>query len=248
MLNTQKGFSLIELMIASAVGLIILLAATTFIASFMRSNGENIMATRLMQDIRTSHVLFAREIKRAGFNRNALRLVSNAQAYSGSFATLTTGGTTAITQTDCPDIRNSGVANASTCLIFSYDRVGVNDGATAPNGQEWKGFRRQVIDGRGVIQGFIAAAAGATPACGDAANDADWTTLTSPNHNITRFLVVQRTSDPIEISTIEGATVNVRDAVIQIEGRGVGRDTGTRRLCETVRVRTDQLNIPAPAP
>lgn len=244
----QRGFSLIELMVASVVGLIILLAAMTFVSSLMRSNTENVMSTRVMQDIRSTHALLAREIKRAGFNRNALRLVSNAQAYNGSFTTITTDGSVAVEETDCPDIVDSGLANASTCVIFAYDQVGVNDAADAPNGQEWKGFRRQVVDGRGVVQGFVAAAAGATPDCDDAATNSNWTTLTSPDHDITRFLVVQRTSDPIEITTIEGATVNVRDALIQIDGRRRGRDTGSRRLCESVRIRTDALNIPAPAP
>ena len=242
----QGGFSLVELMVAAAVGLIILLAAMVFITSMLRSNNENIVAARVMQDVRTTHAILAREIKRAGFNRNALTLVSNVGAYNASFNGITTGGAVAVAATDCADIVASAVANASSCVIFAYDQVGVNDAATTPNGQEWKGFRRQVINGRGVVQGYLAGPAAGAPTCADAVTDANWSTLTSDDHDITRFMVVVRQSAPIAITTIDGATIQVRDALIQVDGRQNGSATGSRRLCESVRVRADRLNLPAP--
>lgn len=254
--HRQAGFSLVELMIAITLGLVVLVALTTFSMAQMRQHGESALAIRLTQDVRTTHSVIAREVRRAGFHRDALSLVSNPGAYNTNYVDIGFSGNTAIQGTDCPQVVASGAANAATCMVFAYDQVGVADGANTPNGLERRGFRR-VLDasGRGVLQAFMSTDPGASPACGDAATDPDWITLTAQGDEVSRFLLVDQTTAPAEITTIPDATMSVRNIIVQIEARPV-RHGGmrpsaaglSRRLCETIRVRADIIDIPPPAP
>lgn len=255
MLNPrQSGFSLVELMVAITLGLMVLVAVSSFAMAQMRQHGESALAIRLTQDLRTTHSVIAREVRRAGFHRDALRLVSNPNAYNTNYVEIGLSGNQAVQATDCPQVVASGAATGATCMVFAYDQVGVNDGANAPNGLELRGFRR-VLDasGRGVIQSFMTTNAGASPSCGDAITDPNWITLTAQGDDISRFLLVDQSTAPVEITTIPDATMVVRNIIVQIDGRPVqhgglsNHASGlTRRLCETVRVRADILDIPAP--
>lgn len=258
MLNRRpSGFSLVELMIAITLGLFVLVALTSFSMAQLRQHGESALAIRLTQDIRTTHSIIAREVRRAGFHRDALRLVSNPSAYNTNYVEIGMTGNQAVLNTDCPQVVASGAATAASCMVFAYDQVGVADDAVAPNGLERRGFRRIVdAEGRGIIQAFMTTNAGATPACGDAATSPNWITLTAEGDDVSRFLLVNQNTDPIEITTIPDATLVVRNIIVQIDGRPIahgglsGHAAGlTRRLCETVRVRADILNItPPPTP
>lgn len=240
------GFSLVELMVALAAGLVVSGALMAFVVSMLRSHNENVLATRLMQNMRTSHAFISREIRRAGFNRDALRIIANPAGYNGAYADLQFSGEAAIDDADCPAVVASGLEQASTCMVFAYDRVGVNDGAQAPNGLEWKGVRRVVDDeGLGQLQAFLGTSGAAVPDCEDPVDDANWTDMTPPGQDISRFLLVNRESEDIEVGTVPGAVLTVRQVFVQIDGQVAGT-TIRRRLCEDVRIRADRLSFPPP--
>jgi prepilin peptidase dependent protein B len=68
----QGGFSLVELMVGSAVGLLLVSAVVTLYVSSIGSSRNLALAARLNQDMRAAADLVARDLRRASFWDNAL--------------------------------------------------------------------------------------------------------------------------------------------------------------------------------
>lgn len=60
------GFSLVELMVATVIGLIVIGAVIALVLSMMRANNQTIGATRLTQELRATAALMANDLRRAG--------------------------------------------------------------------------------------------------------------------------------------------------------------------------------------
>lgn len=60
-----RGFSLVELMVGSVIGLIVIGAVTALVLSMMRSNRQTLQSTRLNQELRATLAVIANDIKRA---------------------------------------------------------------------------------------------------------------------------------------------------------------------------------------
>ncbi len=67
----QAGLSLVELMVGLAVGLLIVAAALLALTHHLRENRSLMVDARLMQDLRTTTDLIARDLRRAGAMRQA---------------------------------------------------------------------------------------------------------------------------------------------------------------------------------
>ncbi|MEO6065786.1 MAG: prepilin-type N-terminal cleavage/methylation domain-containing protein [Lysobacterales bacterium] len=222
-LHTRRvsGFSLIELMIAMAVGLVVIAGVVSFTVSTVGSVGRNIGATRVMQELRGAMSVMTREIKRSGYDRDALDGIARGVFPSG-YAALT-------------------INTAGDCLLMSYDRVGFNDADNAPGAGEWKGFRRNVVDGRGIIQINTQAN---PPSC---TADAGWIDLTSPQDvSVTDFRLTQTALAPIPAGATAAGPIFVALREVQIQMRAsLVSDAATQRgLNERVRVRTDIVTFP----
>jgi prepilin-type N-terminal cleavage/methylation domain-containing protein len=63
--RTAKGFTLVEMMVAMALGLIVVAAVLAFIFSLIRANSETVLDTRLNQELRATMAVIAGEVKRA---------------------------------------------------------------------------------------------------------------------------------------------------------------------------------------
>ncbi len=61
------GLSMIELLVGTAVGLLVVAAATSVIAAHQRDLRRTLSEARLMQDLRTTSGLVARDLRRAGY-------------------------------------------------------------------------------------------------------------------------------------------------------------------------------------
>lgn len=66
--NTQKGLTLIEMMIAMILGLFVTAVIITVFSTTVRSNVENMKMIRLNQELRGAMTFMADEIKRAGYS------------------------------------------------------------------------------------------------------------------------------------------------------------------------------------
>jgi prepilin-type N-terminal cleavage/methylation domain-containing protein len=60
-----RGFTLVEMMVAMALGLIVVAAVLAFIFSLIRANSETVLDTRLNQELRATMAVIAGEIQRA---------------------------------------------------------------------------------------------------------------------------------------------------------------------------------------
>lgn len=62
----SRGLTLVELMLAMALGLFIVAVATTLLVNRLREHRALLLETRLMHDLRSTAALVARELRRAG--------------------------------------------------------------------------------------------------------------------------------------------------------------------------------------
>jgi prepilin peptidase dependent protein B len=108
MKTNQRGFNLIELMISIAVGLVVSAAVTTMFVSLTNSNVDYLKSIRLNHELRMALSMMARDIRRAGYNSNAVADLNSAY---NPFAFSLAGATTLATA-----LTLSGAA-----LHFSYD-------------------------------------------------------------------------------------------------------------------------------
>jgi prepilin peptidase dependent protein B len=69
--RNQGGLSMVELMVAVAIGLIVIAVAFSFISRHLRESRAVQVELRLMQDLRSTADLIARDLRRAGHWGNA---------------------------------------------------------------------------------------------------------------------------------------------------------------------------------
>ena len=67
MRRMEQGFSLVEMMVGMALGLVIVGIATTLLVSRIHEHRAMLLEARLMHDLRTSAELISRDLRRAGY-------------------------------------------------------------------------------------------------------------------------------------------------------------------------------------
>jgi type IV pilus assembly protein PilW len=65
--RSSGGFSIVELLVGTAVGLVIVAAGTTVVTRHARENRALAIESRLTQDLRTAADIIARDLRRAGY-------------------------------------------------------------------------------------------------------------------------------------------------------------------------------------
>ena len=117
-MKKQNGYTLIELMIAIAIGLIVVGATISIYITAVGSSSSTIKSARLNHDLEAVMALMINDIKRAGYWKGA---VVGADSRTNPF-------TAAATNINIP---------ISTCILYSYDAD--NDGVVDAN--EYYGFK-----------------------------------------------------------------------------------------------------------
>ena len=108
-IHNQRGFSLIELMVGMAIGLILMSAVVALTVSMLRTNAETVTLSKLTQEGRAISDLVTREVRRARYSGNARAFVGAGGAVTNAF------GVVQINTTDLP------TAVTGNCIRFSYD-------------------------------------------------------------------------------------------------------------------------------
>lgn len=95
---TQRGLSIVELMVGLALGLFVVAGATVVATTQLGDNRRLLLETQLQQDLRSSADIIARELRRAGYWSTSEEGVWTpiANASPNNFATVTTTGTTQV--------------------------------------------------------------------------------------------------------------------------------------------------------
>lgn len=105
LIKPQTGFNLIELMVASIIGMLTIAGIITFFVKTVHSNSDGLNEIRLNQELRALMDVMARDIRRSGYWRNADGVTPN--IYASGAHSLT-------------------VVNKD-CITFSYDNYKASD-------------------------------------------------------------------------------------------------------------------------
>jgi Tfp pilus assembly protein PilW len=146
------GFSLVEMMVALVAGMIVLGAVLAFTVSSVRANSDYVQSTRLMQELRNISGFITAELKRAGYDEDAMKYVGNPTSTEVSVFAPMLIDTTA----------------GANCIIYAYDRQPGTPGVIDGDNAEIRGIRRRTATVDGATVGVIEVAessATVTPAC-----------------------------------------------------------------------------------
>lgn len=249
----QRGFGLVELMISIVPGLVVSGAAVAFVVSSLDSNTNFVRATRLNQDLRSNMEYVTRELRRAGYDENALKYIALSASNNATspFATIKV-------------VRD---AQDNSCIIYAYDgRTAASGGVGGPGkidvaAGEVRAIRRmtRTVNGRliGVVEAGQTSAAAPSLDCDAVGPDyasfpaacnesTGWCPLSDPTQiDITRFRIVDASVWTPPTQVANGS--KVRDLDLTMSGVLVGKDQYAREMQSSVRVRAECLRPVASA-
>jgi prepilin-type N-terminal cleavage/methylation domain-containing protein len=231
--RSARGFSLIELMVALALGLIVSIAIVAFTMSSFRSNGQFVLSARLTQELRNTMDLMTRDLRRAGYNERAMSAMGGNSASPFAPMSLLTSHT-----------EGGGEAD---CIIYAYDRKDGNPGLLDVSNGEVRGLRRKSVKINGVDVGVVeyAESSGSNkPKCDGATADytkfppacnttSTWCSLSDPSIlNITGLTMT-------DSGSTVGTSLALREIGINLDGQLRNDTSYTRSVRTSVRVRSD---------
>lgn len=241
----NAGFSLVELMVALVAGMIVVGAMLAFTVSSVRANSDFVMAARLTQELRTISQHIGDELRRAGYDEDAMSYVASSSSTEFSnFSPLLVDTTSA----------------GGHCIVYAYDRSPGTAGQVDPENQEIRAVRRSTatIGGEtvGVIEAGESSAAGA-PSCTGAGPDyskypvpcatSGWCALSDPRSvDIDAFVVDAEGTDPsshgrYDITATGYTPMQIREIKFTLTGH-LRSDAGTSRtVASNVKVRANCL-------
>ncbi len=119
--SAQRGFSLTELMIGSALGLFVIAGALQLYAANVRAAADTLRVSRLNQELRAALQLLGNELRRAGYWAGEPGIDPHA---GNPF------------QSAANDIRIGRLDGETTasCLLYAYDRNGDKRVGIGPSG------------------------------------------------------------------------------------------------------------------
>ncbi len=226
-----SGFSLVELMVSVAIGLVVLGGVVGIFASSVKGNADALKMTRLNQELQAVMGMMTRDIRRAGYWGNATSAI-------GPPATFASNNNPFTLDAPSPDSCNEPRVDCGPSITFSYDINGDGIPTSSPN--ECFGFRL----GSGVLQSRTS---------GGSCGTDSWEGITDGDSvQITQLLFTLKSQPPIDIDgpatpsppgvCVTGcgtSTINVREVQITLSGWLKNDTSVTREIIETVRIRND---------
>lgn len=233
----STGFSLVELMISIAVGLVVLGGVISIFASTVKSNADALEMTQLNQELRATMDVMSRDIRRSGYWFNAPSAVgppATAASNDNPFEALV--------------ISKYGTEADFSCITYQYDAdndgnidLGTSGAGVTSQPDERFGFRLR----EGAVE---ARQSGATCTAGG------WENITDENNiviTLLQFILTAQPaidldgpSDPLSpavcVTGCGTSTINVRGVQIVLEGRAKSDAMMTRRLTENALTRSDK--------
>lgn len=216
--GAQRGLSLVELLVGSAIGLVLVGGASKLFVDSMDDSRRIIIETRVHQDLRAAADLVARDLKRAGYWANALQGVAYPPLDNPYRIAAPTAASGPASQVDYAFARDADNAVNATTEQFGFR---LQDNAIRVlNGGTWQ----QLTDpGTVVITQFSV-----TP--------------------VTRVVSLGHFCSPVCAPGSAGCpAVSVRRFDIVLRGRAPNDAAVVREIRESVRLRNDEV-APAACP
>lgn len=211
--HRSTGLTLTELMVALAVGLILLAGLTSAFVAMLHSNAENLKTVRLNQDLRAVMHLIVSDLRRAGYSGNAFddMAIGTGTAPNNDFMDSAHDMT----------IAQYGTEAANSCITYSYD---TDDNAVADSPDDLFGWR--------LNDGTVERRQGAL-----LCSESGWQNITDE----AAIQVSALTFTEITPDLPTGTAVTVRDVEITLTGHLKGDSEVDRTLIETIRLRNDLI-------
>jgi Tfp pilus assembly protein PilW len=248
----QLGIGLVEMMVATACGLIVSGAAVRFLAASLKSNSDYVVAAAFTQDLRGTTDYVTRELRRAGYDENAMRYIALPEGSD-------------VTSPFAP-IQVVREDQDSSCVVYAYDgrtartAAGTGPGVIDVAAGEIRAMRRmtRTIGGQlvGVLE--VAETSASVPALDCDAPGPDyssypsacnaatgWCALTDPRQiDVARFSVLDNSAWNPPTASRNGA--KLRELAVTLEAGPIGHPEYRREGMNTVRVRAECLRPVAP--
>lgn len=241
----QRGFSLVELMVALVAGMVVAGAVLAFTVSSVRANSEFVTSARLMQELRTISQYLEDELRRAGYDDDAMGYVASSSATTFSKFS--------------PLLVDTSDADAN-CVIYAYDRSPGTAGQIDLANQEIRAVRRSETVINGVSVGVVEVAessAGSAPTCGGDSPDyskfpvpcaaSGWCAFSDPRTtDISAFLVdidgAGNGSHGVQEVASSGYTpMQIRELRVTLTGNLVNDAETSRTIVSNIKVRANCL-------
>lgn len=216
----QRGFSLVELMVGLAVGLVLLTAMMALVISVLRANADVVAGAKLNQEGRAIGDILHRELKRARYSGSYLSFVGAGATPPNAFGAITGA------DASLPLVNDD-------CVKFAYDAD--DDGIIDAN--EVKSF---FLDGGAV---YFSQSPTNTYAGALCANGTGALRLSSPEVVVNALTFEQRADDPATTTVNEQ---NKNEILVSYElelTRDSGENTGiTRDFGQAIQLRNPILD------
>jgi type IV pilus assembly protein PilW len=220
----QRGLGLVELLIASAIGLFLLAGLTDFLGRSLTQSGRNFQDARLTQDLNVAMELMTRDLRRAGYSSEAQGTPTAVTAPANPF-----------TQEAVAGAADGGINLATAgCILYAYDVPATENGTLQVT--ERLGFRLNA--------GAVQAGTSATTCLAGT-----WQAVTDPGVSTVTVLTFQYLDGAGAVAAAPfvappaapGVTWAVCTRLIQVTltGQLQGDPNVTHTLTQSVRVRND---------
>jgi Tfp pilus assembly protein PilW len=228
----QRGLGLVELLIASAIGLFLLAGLTDFLGRSLTSSGRNFQDARLTQDLNVAMDLITRDLRRAGYSGTA-QGVTTAAGAAGNLFTQDTPAALAGTKDGGINLATPG------CILYSYDFAPPPGVPGTKDSNEQLGFRLK----NGAVEAGSSVTDCSPTATGgwQQVTDPRLTTVTGLNFE---YLDAEGNATPVPFigasnSALPSWVVCTRLIRVTLTGQLVSTPAVSRTLTQNVRVRND---------
>jgi prepilin peptidase dependent protein B len=211
--HLQRGLTLVELLVGTALGLVVVAGAMTLLAGQIANSRRMLLEARLQQDLRAAADLLARDMRRAGYWQHAVEAIAYPPR-PNPYRALTPSATTSATSATYSYSRDITENDA----VDSNERFGVRVSSRA----------LQLLDGGGGWQQVT-----------DPASVHVTRLVIQPV--VRRVALGHRCSPPCDASEPACPSLHLRTLDIDIQGRSPTDNQVVRRVRQTVRLRNDDL-------
>lgn len=234
--HTQRGFSLVELMIAVTIGLLLLAAVSQVYVNTVNTSSDTLKAARVNQALRAAMDVMVRDIQRAGYNfstTSSTGAVTNPNPFMAGANALKISGSTA------DDASGS-------CITYTYDR----DNNTTVDDTEKMAF---YLSNNAILMrnGGSGNSDSCSPGSAEGITDSNEVTITALNFALTTHCIntavapasstnYANTDCTVNTPAAGNALIKPRQITISITGQPAKNGAAMQRtITDTVHVRND---------
>ena len=230
-----RGFTIVELMISMVIMLVVSVAGVEIAANVFQSNTQSIHMIQLSQEMRSTIQLTSRDIRRAGYNDDALASFLSTEAISSG---ITMGSVNPYGDIDCLQVQYDeldGTARNTVYRARSYPVVGgvVSSEVSAS-------FDSSEI-------GAVSANFGASATCDTSLTDSGWVNISDPlltDVSGLEFVLNDQLTDIAEnMSTGNTIQVGVEQVNITINASLRESNRVSRSITNEVQIRNQYLRV-----